>query len=113
MSVVKAVALLAEFTATSDGNDNAVKPSGYNSTKINVAAHIRASLYVTAGAAGCDFTVLGYRTENAPAETIYVKATTSSAGAILDAENIEGYGFIEIYEDGTATEVQSFYLVCK
>lgn len=47
------------------------------------------------------------------AETIYTKTTLSSGAAILDAENIEGYGYIEIYEDGTDGQTQSLYLVCK
>lgn len=110
---VRAIALQAEATQVSDGNDTAVTFTGYSSTKIDVSSFVRLSLYADVGAAGADITVKGYRTANAPAEDIYAKTTNASDAVILDAENIEGYAYVEVYEDGTATQSQTFYLVCK
>jgi hypothetical protein len=110
---VRAMALTAEVTQVSDGSDTAVVFDGFTDSKIDVSSFIRLSLYANVGASGADITVKGYRTLNAPAEDIYAKTTNAADGVILDAESIEGYAYVEVYEDGTDSEAQVFYLLAK
>lgn len=110
--MIRAMSLQQEWTTVSSGFDTATGPY-LSGTKVDVSSFVRASLYVEPGATGADFTVLGYRALDAPAETIYAKATSSAGAAILDAQSIEGYAYVEVYEHGTEGETQAFYLLAK
>jgi len=113
MSQVRAMFIEMEQSVVSGIQDTAVVWPGHQDSKIDVRSFIRLSLYVEPGASGADITVKGYRTRNAPAEDIYAKATQASAGVVLDAESIEGYAYVEVYEDGAEDETQAFYLLVK
>lgn len=116
--VVEAAHRAREVTHEESGGDNPVDLGqdalGDSSYWYDVTPFTRASLFADPDTNGSDITVNAKRTKNAPSETLKAQAAVVDAGeAFLDAENIEGYGFLQVKSSGTDGDTSKFYLLLK
>lgn len=119
MARVKAVGAEFENEAHSESGSEApidFGPDGDGDSTywIDVRAYIRASLWVDPDTNGTDITVEARRTKNAPAEDLSGPTTIADAGAAeLDGVDIEGYGWLRVLSNGTASDTTKAYLLLK
>jgi len=117
MSAVSAKAIVFKQDVVSDGADTPVPfvRHGISREVIDVRSKIFLTLEVRPGASGCDVTVNGYQSNDRAGvvDVVLVKTTIASDETILAAVDIKYVDWIEVKEDGTATETQTFILTAK
>jgi hypothetical protein len=113
-------------SVSSDGSETAVSLANTDGDTlsnangwIDVRRFIRLSLEAHADTGGngnsCDFTLEGKLGENGESVDIVAATTVSSdtIDQITTAENIEGYAYVRVLENGTDGDTQEVRVLCK